>query len=592
MALLFGAIALQAQKPNELLDLARQYEDSGRLEDARGILEGLHHSSPQNVVYLIRLKELYLRMQAYESLFKMLDEEIRQNPDNPGPMIEKAQACHRMGRQDEAMQLWESVIQSNPDKRNLIQQVAGAMTSERLFFKAIDVYQNGRKALNDPQFGSIQLAGLYSSVQEYGKATREYLKYAGERPNQSVYVETQIMRMPKTGRAGKQILEVLNDALRQNEDDVSLLRILSRACLRWGNIKDGYACALRLESLASGNQKDVALLEFAGQLRELDMLPYAEKAYLEVLRRYPHYPASDQIWFLLGQNYAVRNESDAALAALDSVIQFRPHSSKASQALMLSGQILRDHKSDYPAADRAFKQLLKFYPNTSDGKRACLELGVLQVMSDSLDRAGRSFDKNLQMSQSYTPLWIEACLRLAETAYYRGDFDTALAVLKEMSQPGLKSELFQHSAMNDGLSLRLLIQTHAGRNPNALGLLSEGQLRVFQNRPDQAVQIMDSLIDQFPKDAVAAYGLFERASLFKNMGKEKRSLADLDTLLSRFPESLISDQALYESGRVCEQMGDAESAIRRYERFLIEHPASVHIEAVRKRIRKLDEDGA
>jgi len=587
--LIFGTVKLYAQKPDELLNLAVKYENAGKLDEARQILESLHISAPRNVVYQTRLKGLYLRMQAYDPLLAMLDQEILQNPKNPTPTIEKAQAYHRMGKRDEAIQLWKSVIKTYSKQRNVIQQVAGVITAERLFFEAIDVYKDGRKALDDPNLWTIQMAGLYSAVQDYGEATREYLRYLVEKPNQASYIETSILRMPKAIKAGGEILNVLKEALQQDENNPDLLKILSRAHLRWGDVKDGYACALRQEDLSSKNLAGVALLEFAGRLREPEMLPYAEKTYLELLRRYPDYPARDQIWFLLGQNYAVRGESDLALAVLDSVVQHMPRSPIASQSLMLYGKIQRDQKANYPAADRAFKRLIKFYPNSSDGRRVNLELGVLQVMSDSLDQAERSFTKNLQTTKPYTPIWIEASLRLAETAYYRGDFDTALTVLKEMSQPGMKPGLFQHPAMNDGLQLRLLIQTHMTKSPDALRLLSESQLRVLQNRPDQAMQSLDGLIMQYPKTEISAYGLLERASIQKIRKQEKHSLADLDTLLSRFPESLIADQALYESGLVCEQMGDEASAIPRYEQFLIQHSASVHIEAVRKRIRQLEE---
>lgn len=586
--LFLGSVTVHAQNPNELLDLAVKYENAGKLDEAREILESLHTSAPGNVVYTVRLKGLYLRMQAFEPLLRILDDEHQQNTRNPGPMIEKAQAYHRMGKRDEAIHLWKSVIQSNPKQRNVIQQVASVMSAERLYLEAIDVYLEGRKMLNEPNLWTIQLAGLYTAVQAYGETTREYLRELKQRPGQAMYVESQILKMPKADKPGRQILDVLKEALRQDGNNADLLKILSRAHLRWGNIKDGYACALLQDDLASKKLAGVALLEFAARLNEPEMLPYAEKAYLELLNRYPDYPARDQIWFFLGKNYEVRGESDKALAILDSVVLHMPGSPKAPQALMLYGQIMRDQKANYPAANRAFKQLLKDYANSSYGRRAHLELGMLQVMADSLDQAERSFTKNLQDIQPYTPIWIEASLRLAEAAYYRGDFDTALTVLKAMSQPGIKPELFQHPAMNDGLRLRQLIQTHAMRNPQVLRMLSESQLRVLQKRADQALRILDGLIAQYTDESITAYGLLERASLLKKGKMEKSGLADLDTLLSRFPESLIADQALYESGLMCEQMGENTSALQRYERFLIEYPASVYIEDVRKHIRKLD----
>ena len=585
--LCIGITILHAQKPSDLLNQASRYESAGKLEQAREILEPLHQFAPRNVVYATRLKGLYLRMQAYDALLDMLEEESRRDPGNPGPAIEKARAFHRMGRREEAIQIWESVIDSHRKQKTVIQQVANVMAAERLFTEALEVYSDGREALKDSRLWAIQMAGLYAAVQDHAEATREYLRYLQNRPNQAMYVETSILRMPKTKSAGRQILGVLEDAFRQDENNAVLAKILSRAHLRWGHVKDGYGFALRQESLSPKNQQGVALIEFAGRLRQPEMLPFAEKAYRELLKRYPNYAARDQIWFLLGQNYHVRHEWDKALAVLDSVVQHQPRSSRAPRALMLIGQIQRDHTTDYPAADRAFKRLLKSHPNTQDGRRAHLELGLLHLMTDSLDQAEQAFYMNLRRTKPYTPIWIEASLRLAETAYYRGEFDTALAVLKEMSQPGLKPALFQHQSMNDGLALRLLIQSHMKKSPDALRLLSEAQLRMIQKRPEQAMELLDRLMEQYPQKDITAYGLLERASLQDN---RRKGLADLDTLLSRFPDCLVADQALYQSGLLCEETGDDMSAMKRYERFLIDHPASVHIQAVRKRIRQLEED--
>lgn len=587
---LAAGITLQAQKANALLNQAVQYENTGELEAAREILEKLHQASPGNVVYQARLKRLYLRMQAYTPLLSMLEEEIRRNPRSPQPIIEKAQVFHRMGRHDQAIRLWETVIESHQKNRSVLQQVASMMTHERLFREAIQVYQRGRHVLNNPDLWTIQLAGLYSAIQEYGAAVQEYLHTLRDRSSQTAYIESQILRMPRTKQAGDQILKTLEEAVQKEQTNGDLLKLLSRAHLRWGSVKEAYAFAQRQEELSSAKLAGVALLEFAGRLHEPDRQAYAEKAYREILNRYPKYPARGQIWYLLGQTLEVQAEYNAALAVLDSAINHPVKSPWKSRALMLYGKIQRDHKADFPAASWAFRQLLRIHPSTSEGRRAHIELGILRLLSDSLNQAEESFTKNLRYTEPFTPIWMEAHLRLAQTAYYRGEFDTALTVLKTMSRPGLKPALFQHPLMNDGLALRLLIQTHAARSPQALRLFSEARLRIFQKRPEDAEKMLDQLIRQHPGERIRAHALMERAMIRKNNHQLQHSLTDLDTLLLRFPESLIADQALYESARVCEQMGEKNAAMQRYERFLVEHPASVHIEAVRKRIRRMEGD--
>jgi tetratricopeptide (TPR) repeat protein len=81
------------------------------------------------------------------------------------------------------------------------------------------------------------------------------------------------------------------------------------------------------------------------------------------------------------------------------------------------------------------------------------------------------------------------------------------------------------------------------------------------------------------------------AKIDMKLGEFEESLAHLSTITESYGFDILGDDALYLTGKIYEeQLQDKDKAMEVYTQFLKEHPGSVFIADVRKRVRNLRGD--
>ena len=118
----------------------------------------------------------------------------------------------------------------------------------------------------------------------------------------------------------------------------------------------------------------------------------------------------------------------------------------------------------------------------------------------------------IQMRVKNSTLAQEARFKAAKTSYYKGDFDWAETQLKV-----LKSSTSQLTA-NDALDLQLLISDHKASDSlhTALKLYAKAEVLTLQNKPTEAISVLESILENHKTDPIIDQALLAQAQLYES----------------------------------------------------------------------------
>ncbi|HDQ46269.1 MAG TPA: tetratricopeptide repeat protein [bacterium] len=576
-----------AEDPSRLLDRAQALQRAGANQEAREILESLRDRDPHNIVYYARLRELLFSIQDWEAAMESIRKFKAVSPSDPSVLNDEARVLFRMGRRDEAIVLWRGIVKSRPGQAGLVQQVAGAMTAERLYEEAIGIYLEGRKTAGNPGLYALNLAGLYEVSLQYGRAAAEYLNHLKANPRQIAFVENQIRRFPKNRETVRSVEKAF--ASWTDGDPAARHRILGRFYLEAGLYQDALENVRLQDALSAPNERGSALFQFASLAGNAGATAEAMSAYREILRRHPDFSSGDAVWLGIGRAAEAQSDIGEAITAYESVAAHFPESRLAPEALSRKGRLELDGAGDPAAARVTFAELIRRHPRSQEAEQAPLDLAECDARSGAWTAAEAEYTRILDSPPGgFTPIQIAARTRLAALYYWGGEFERAIGTLAPFSGPGLEAPVLEHAGLNDALRIRLLIAAYRKRDADALRLFAAAEGFEYRGKTEGAIVRLDTLLTLYPDRPIAAEALYLRADLLRRRNRPGAGLADLDTLLSRFPDHLLSDRALFRSAEILESTGRIREAVGRYERLLYDHPESLLADEARVRIRAIE----
>jgi TolA-binding protein len=181
----------------------------------------------------------------------------------------------------------------------------------------------------------------------------------------------------------------------------------------------------------------------------------------------------------------------------------------------------------------------------------------------------------------------EARFKVAQTSYFKGDFQWAQNQLKV-----LKSSTSQLIA-NDALELSLKISNNMDKDSLNEGLkkFAKAELLSFQKKNEMAIDTLSYVLRQFKGQNIEDDALFKQAELYWTTGNYAAAESNFLSLLDHHPESLFTDDAIFKLGVLYQDhLNDPEKAKAMYERIIFEYPSSIYLVASRKAFRKLRGD--
>jgi tetratricopeptide (TPR) repeat protein len=211
-------------------------------------------------------------------------------------------------------------------------------------------------------------------------------------------------------------------------------------------------------------------------------------------------------------------------------------------------------------------------------------------LADVLLFTGDIWEASLLYSQvekefKYDRLGEQAKFKNAKISFYTGDFawsKTQLDVLKAST-----SKLIS----NDAMQLSILITDNIGIDTTEAPLLmfATADLLAFQNKNDEALWMLDSLILGYPNHTIADDILFKRYQINYKQKKYIESASNLEAIIKNYSYDILADDAIYNLALLYDyKLGYSVKALELYKKIMFDHQGSVYVTDSRKRFRELN----
>lgn len=605
LATLTGAVSLQAQilirqpgkapksagaQRSNLFRQALRLEAAGQLEQAATIYRRLFEQDPGNSSYLRGVTRCLKRMKAYRELEDFLQDALMKRPGDPLILAELASTRYRAGAKEEALQMWQGLLkESKPDER-LYRAVAAAMIENGLRDEAIQVYREGRDKLGSPALFTFELANLYLSQRDYRSATREYLRYLRERPQQEMFISGNVNSFCNEADALKVVIDEVRKAVLKNPDLVAYRLLLADLYLRgqmYSEALDEYIRAERKLSEKQRRQYRYPLFRFAETALRQGAVDYARQAFRLVIQLQPDSREAMRARLGLAQALAADGKmAEAVRAYRDFATRYR-RTSEAREALYRAARLFWERLSQPDSAAAVAQTLVERYPASRYAQRAGLLLASCALARQDYRTSRRWLERVIRASEKRWPdISEEAKFRLAELFFYQARWDSALVYLKAVATPPRLAKGAGAFA-NDAIQLMLLIQGGRNVDPQVLTALARARLALATWNPQQADSVLRRTLEEHPNSPLADRVWFALGTVLDTLGQKREALELYQKLAEKFPESLLADRAQLRAAEIAEQLGDVEAARHAYELLLTNYPKSVYLEKARKRLRAL-----
>ena len=215
-----------------------------------------------------------------------------------------------------------------------------------------------------------------------------------------------------------------------------------------------------------------------------------------------------------------------------------------------------------------------------------LELGDILVLQEKFNKA-LIYYTQIQRNLKNSTLSQEARYKVAKASYYKGDFKWAESQLKI-----LKASTSQLIA-NDALDLKLLISDNKYEDSlqTALKLYAKADLLAFQNKNNEAISLLGTILKNHKTEPIIAQALYKQAQLFEEKSEFDKAQANYELIITNYRDGILVDDAYFRLADIyVNHLNQPEKAKDLYEQIIFNHVDSIYFVEARKKYRALRGD--
>lgn len=583
-------LSFQAEQDSVYVRLNRikALENTGYYSQALNKYKNMHKQHPKNGRIFVYYKNLCLKTGQYGTAEKLIRERLVFFPDDISLRSSLASVLYKKGEHQKAFDVWNSIIDRASRSIYTYQIVAGSMIRERLFDKAVEVFEKAKKKTGRPDIFSLSIADLYISQLSFSKAGKELSLLLVSYPDFLPFVQSRIDRIPSVSSALNPLIKQSEKAAGKHPENGALKKYLVSLYIKAGL----YDKAVKTEWMIAKTEKQGGvkmLYSLAQKLYSREEYKRAFSLLTDIEKRFPDSHEMIKIIFLEAKCLEAAKENEKSALKYNKIANKFPKSVYASVSLLRKGKILMEKLNDPQKAKEAFNRLIVYYPRSRETADARLYLGECELSLGNFKKAEEAFKKLRKKYLKYDKLWVRCTYLLGRTLFFQGHAKESLKILKEFTTKPISPDGLQNPRLNDGLELYIFLSENYKKNPEQTAVLSRAEFLNFKREYSKAVSSLDSLISSWPENKVTARGMILKSDILFKQGKIKPAVKTLSLLRKRFSGTGFDEKAAEKTGAFLEKSGKTEAAVKQYEDFLETFPYSLLAGNVRERLRELKE---
>lgn len=565
--------------------LAKEYYNNGEFEKALMSYQKLHKAAPNNNVFLVELVKTHQQLEQLDEAETLLLAQISRVM-YPALYVELGYNYELKNNLEAANVNYNKAIAYVDENPNYAFTVGRYFEERSLLDQAIITYEKAMILKPDLNFNS-QLARIYGEQGNIEKMFNSYLNFV--ELNNS-YLNT--------------IKRAFNDFISENSDaennillkNILLRKIQQEPNLLWNELLSWLFIQQKDYKKAFSQEKAIynRLPESLNRIEELAYVAINDEAYdiAKTIFLYVTDIAQDSDTKL--NAYYNLLEIDARTQADFSSIEKKYLElfdlyGKYTQTLKLQiayAHFLAFYKHETEKAAIFLKETLELPLTELQEGQVKLKLGDILVLQEKFNEA-LIYYTQIQRNLKNSTLSQEARYKVAQTSYFKGDFNWAESQLKI-----LKSSTSQLIA-NDALDLMLLITDNKFEDSTqtALKLYAKADLMAFQNKTDDAIVLLSTLLETHKGTSIDDQALFKQGKLFESKQQFEKAETNYMAIITNYKDDILADDAYFALGELYENhLQQPEKAKEFYEQILFNHQDSIYFVEARKKYRMLRGD--
>lgn len=565
--------------------LAYDYFRKGEYEKAASVYEKLYVENKFNAHYLSKLIDCYQQLEEFTKAKESIEKHLEEFPSQVHFYVEIGYNYELQHLQSEADSYYKKALSTLDVKTNYGYSIGKAFQENHLLDYALEAYK--KTMIQNPKANyNIQVASIYGEKGEINNMFDTYLSMVDV---DEKYTNT-IMRY-----IGKYITDDSQNEYNTVFKRLVLKRLQSNQKNSWNELlswlfmqqKEYDKAYIQEKAL---HKRSLESLEGIVRLGEIafDNKEYetTEKCFDYVLENtvdvveimdaklyklYINIETSEDFSDVNSQFQALFNEYGKSTSTLDIQIAY--------------ADFLTFKYNQPDQAIKVLKGALKLRSNNFQKGAIKIKLGEVLVFNNRFNEALIYFSQ-VQASLKNHILAQKARFKVAQTSYYKGDFDWAETQLKVLK--GSTSQLIA----NDALDLSLIINDNIVQDSLRLALKTYAQadLLAYQHKNQQAVDSLNTILTQHKGHAIEDEALFKQAKVFEEMKLYEKAESNYLKIIKINAEDILVDDAYYNLGEINSQQNNIEKAKEYYQKIIFDFPSSIHLVDARKKYRKLRGD--
>ncbi|WP_339751297.1 tetratricopeptide repeat protein [uncultured Winogradskyella sp.] len=567
--------------------LADSYYKKGAFKKALIIYQNLNKEKPYSYKYIYRLVETHQQLEQYEIAENILVKRLEKRR-NPTLLIELGYNFQLKDSIDKAVKYYNEAIAYVDEKPNYIYSIAKKFEDHSLSEQAIRVYDKGKLLTPDKNY-SIQLARIYGDQGNIEKMFANYIEYIAYKPNYLNNIKRAVSDFISENRSNENNTYLRRALLKkiQQEPNPYWYEMLS-----WLYVQEKAYNKSFIQEKALYKRNPESL----DRIKELAVTALNDNDgnTSKYIFNYILETTQDVSTALTAQQYILEIDTKSAnekeLKRIDDTYNnlfVEYGKSKLTLPLQLAyGEFLAFNQKDTKSATTFLRKSLKLNISEFQEAEVKLLLADILVLQEKFNEA-LIFYSQIQANLKNSTISQEARFKVAKTSYYKGDFDWAESQLKI-----LKSSTSQLIA-NDALDLKLLISDnkYEDSTQTALKYYAKADLYAFQNKTDDAISLLNKILEEHKGESITDQALYQQAKLFEQKKQYNKAEANYLLIIKDYREDILADDAHYYLAELYNTyLVKPEKAKHLYEKIIFEFEDSIYFIEARKKFRMLRGD--
>ncbi len=589
-----------------------QYYKDKEYDKAVELFEKIHSKKPDSYIYYYYFYSL-LELERYDDAEKMLKKQVKAYPNVPRYKVDLGFVYERSGENAKAEKLYQECLKNLQAKENAVSELNNAFMARGKYDYAVETILKGRKLLNNEQYLSKNLINIYKVLHQNDKLLDE------------------VISLVKTDndKYEKDVQTAIQDLLLDDEDNQQYMNI--RTALQKFSQKNptNILCIKELywiSQLHKDYEEAFTLAKALDKRLKMEGIFTYELATVAA-ENHDYATAIEALNYIIKKGEDAHNYVQAKMKILDVKYMQLTESSpvKMVDALNLEQDFrkaLEENGIHSGTMDwiRKYAHLLAFYVNKPQEAMDVLNQAMAATrdfkeknqykidLADVQLYTGEIWDASLNYSQvdkdlPNDVLGNEAKFKNAKLSFYIGEFNWAKSQLDVLAAATSKliandaiyssmlitDNLEEEEEGDDSDTTETLFSNSEGNF--ALKMYAKAEFLIFQNKDDEALKALDSVMILSPFGTLVDDALYQKALILIKQKNYFEAEKLLKRIVDDYGDQLLADDAVFQLAELYEYyLKDIPKAMEYYQKILKDHSDSLYVVQARNRYRTLRGD--